>query len=189
MTRSVGVREAKTQRMAADPRTTHARATVAIVGGALVTLVMLTYLVGSNVPYHLAVFQESPVVAVLFPVVFLVFVLAVSLAPRWTQWPLTNRASLWFSEISYSAFLYHIPLIFFAVTTLGVSLDHDPLSLAVVVLPLCLALSALPTFSWSVRHAATDGDSRSASPATGDKSPRMRRSRAQRRSAWWFQGI
>lgn len=83
----------------------------------------------------------------LFPLALLVFVVAVSLSPAWVQWPLTNRASLWFSEISYSVFLYHYPLIFFAIFTLGLPRDHQfPWLMGAVVLPGSIAIATLSYF-------------------------------------------
>ncbi len=119
----------------------HVRATVAISFGALAAIIGLAYAAGSTVPFHLGVFREPPLVALLFPLALLVLVVAVSVAPAWTQWPLTNRAALWFSEISYSVFLYHVPLIFFAIYTLGIFRVSQGWQMLAFVLSASIALA------------------------------------------------
>ncbi len=123
------------------------RMPVALTAGALVGLVVLAYIGGSNLPYHLGVFQEPAAVRALLPLALLVFAVAVSLSPRWVQWPLTNRGSLWFSEISYSVFLYHFPIIFFGFFTVGISRDESLIWLwVIVVLPASIAIGTLSYF-------------------------------------------
>ncbi|MDQ3720800.1 MAG: acyltransferase [Actinomycetota bacterium] len=99
----------------------HARTMVVVTLVAATALVGLAYVGGANIPYHLGIFQEPAAVRAALPLVLAVFVVAVSLAPRWLQWPLTNRGPLyWFSEISYSVYLYHFPVIFFGFYTIGI---------------------------------------------------------------------
>lgn len=125
----------------------NARMTVVLTLGAFLALVVLAYLGGSSIPYHLAVFQEPPAVRMLLPLALLVFAVAVSLSPRWVQWPLTNRGSLWFAEISYSVFLYHFPITFFCFFTVGIDREVDLLWLwLVVVLPASIAIGTLSYF-------------------------------------------
>ncbi len=118
------------------PRTTSPRTFTALALGALAGLLVLSYLAGSNLPYQLGAYQEPAVIAALFPLCLIVFVLAVSRMPSRAQWPLTNRATQWFTEISYSVYLYHYPIILFALFTLGVKADHH--------FPLLMMLAALP---------------------------------------------
>lgn len=123
------------------------RTTVGVTLGALAALLVLAYVAGKTVPYRLGVFQEPGAVAILFPLAMCVFAVAVALCPPWTQWPLTNRALLWFSEISYSVYLYHYPIIFFGLFTLGIERNgRFPLPMAAAVLPACIAISVLSYF-------------------------------------------
>ena len=125
----------------------HPRRMVATALGALGGLLVLAYLMGSNLPYHLGVFQEPAAVRVLVPLVLLVFVVAAALTPAWAQRPLTNRPLSWFSEISYSVYLYHYPIIFFGLFTLGIRQDGSfPWSWAALVLPSAIAIGALSYF-------------------------------------------
>lgn len=123
------------------------RLTVAATLGALAALLVLAYLGGSNLPYHLGVFQEPLAVRMLVPLALLVFVVAASLAPVWAQRPLANRPLSWFSEISYSVYLYHFPVIFFGLFTIGISRDGSfPWLWAAAVLPAAIAIGALSYF-------------------------------------------
>ena len=106
----------------------------------------LAYWAGSTVPFHAGVFQGADPAAVAFPLVLGVFMVTISLSPRPAQWPLVNRAILWFSEISYSAFLYHVPVMIFALVTLKMSLNGSPralLAMIAVSLPITLVLAVL----------------------------------------------
>ena len=125
----------------------HPRLTVAAALGALAVLLVLAYIGGSNLPYHLGVFQDPGAVRMLLPLALLVFVVAASLAPAWAQRPLANRPLSWFAEISYSVYLYHFPIIFFGIFTLGISRDGNfPWLWTAVVLPATIAIGALSYF-------------------------------------------
>ncbi|MGI8425662.1 MAG: acyltransferase family protein [Actinomycetota bacterium] len=50
---------------------------------------------------------------------FALFLLCTVVGPSWSQWPLANRFSRWMGEISYGVYLYHLPIIGFAFTTLN----------------------------------------------------------------------
>jgi len=125
----------------------HPRLTVAAALGALAVLLVLAYIGGSNLPYHLGVFQDPGAVRMLLPLALLVFVVAASLAPAWAQRPLANRPLSWFAEISYSVYLYHYPIIFLGIFTLGISRDGNfPWLWTAVVLPATIAIGALSYF-------------------------------------------
>ncbi len=51
-------------------------------------------------------------------VAFAVLILATALAPRWAQWPATNRLARHVGDVSYGIYLWHFPVIAFAFTTL-----------------------------------------------------------------------
>lgn len=127
----------------------HPRMMVTATLGAAATLIGLAYVGGSNIPYHLGVFQEPAAVRAALPLVLAVFGVAVSLAPGWLQWPLTNRGPMyWFSEISYSVYLYPFPVIFFGFYTIGIPQVRSYLWVwAVVVLVLSIAIGALSYYS------------------------------------------
>ena len=105
-----------------------------------------------------AAFHEPVMVAVAFPLLFAVFALAASLAARWVQWPLTNPGSRKLGDLAYGIYLYHLPLIAFAATTLGFARGGsfgDLLLYAVFTIPLALGLGWLslvlvesPARSW-----------------------------------------
>jgi len=125
----------------------HPRLTVAAALGALAVLLVLAYIGGSKLPYHLGVFQDPGAVRMLLPLALLVFVVAASLAPAWAQRPLANRPLSWFAEISYSVYLYHYPIIFLGIFTLGISRDGNfPWLWTAVVLPATIAIGALSYF-------------------------------------------
>lgn len=93
-----------------------------------------------------AAFHEPIAVAVAFPLLFAVFALSASLAARWVQWPLTNRASRKLGDLAYGVYLYHLPLIAFAATTLGLATGGtfgDLLLYAAFTIPLALGLAWL----------------------------------------------
>lgn len=122
----------------------HPRALVATAVLGLAGLLVLGHIAGSNLPYRLGAEEEPIWVSALFPVTLGVFVVALALCPRRIQWPLVNRPSLWFSEISYSVYLYHFPLFFFAVYTLGVKQDgHFPITMTLAVVPACIAIATV----------------------------------------------
>ena len=56
-------------------------------------------------------------------VAFAVLILATALAPRWAQWPATNRLARGVGNASYGIYLWHFPLIWFAITTLHFAPD------------------------------------------------------------------
>ena len=129
-----------------DAAADHSRAAVTVAALGLAALTALAYAAGATIPSHLAVFQENTLVAALLPLALLAFVVAVSLGPAWVQRPLTNRAALWFSEISYSVFLYHVVLAFFAFESLGVELGGDLgalVTMGLAVLPASIVVGAL----------------------------------------------
>ncbi len=150
---------ARSERPRLSPRAAAQAAAAALAG-----LVVLAYLAGRNLPFFPAIFLEPTAVAIAFPVVLMVFVVTITQAPAWAQWPLTNRASHWFSEISYSVYLYHTLAIVFAFETLRFTSDADPrsvLTLAALVLPITLVVAALsyrfvevPTRSYARKLAA-----------------------------------
>lgn len=122
------------------------RLAAAAAGGCLVAMLGLAYWAGSTVPFHAGVFQGADPASVAFPLVLGVFMVAISVSPRPAQWPLVNRAVLWFSEISYSVFLYHVLVMTFALVTLKMSFNGSPravLSMIAVSLPITLVLAAL----------------------------------------------
>lgn len=49
---------------------------------------------------------------------FAALILATALAPRWAQWPATNRLVRLVGDASYGIYLWHFPVIMFAFTTL-----------------------------------------------------------------------
>jgi peptidoglycan/LPS O-acetylase OafA/YrhL len=111
---------------------------------ALAALVGVTYLGGATVPRHGAVFLGSGLAGAAFPLLLMVLIVSISLAPRALQWPLTNRPAQWFSEVSYSFYLYHGPVVFFGLVTLGLSADGSPRDLLVMTafaLPATLLLA------------------------------------------------
>jgi peptidoglycan/LPS O-acetylase OafA/YrhL len=125
----------------------HPRLTVAAALGALAAMLVLAYVGGSSLPYHLAVFQDPAAVRVLLPLALLVFVVAAALAPAWAQRPLTNRPLSWLAEISYSVYLYHFPVIFFGIFTIGISRDGSfPWLWMAAVLPSVIAIGTLSYF-------------------------------------------
>jgi peptidoglycan/LPS O-acetylase OafA/YrhL len=56
-------------------------------------------------------------------VAFAVLLLATALAPRWAQWPVTNRFARAAGDASYGTYLWHLVIIGFAVETLGLVAD------------------------------------------------------------------
>lgn len=122
----------------------HARAMGAIAVAAVAAVVGLSYISGASVPGHLAVFRDPAATRILMPLALLVFAVAISLAPKRVQWPLTNRPMMWFSEISYSVYLYHMPIIFFGFFTLNIDRNGDlPLLWLVYVLPSSIAVGLI----------------------------------------------
>lgn len=127
------------------PLLTPGRAAV-VAAAACAGLLALTYRAGRDLPFFPAVFMEPTPIAVAFPLVLLVFVVSIARAPGWAQWPLTNRVSFWFSEITYSVYLYHTLAIVFAFETLGLTANGSQrslLNLTAVVIPITLALAVL----------------------------------------------
>ncbi len=125
-----------------DARPVDARSAEAALAG----LLALAYGAGTSLPFFPAIFLEPTAIAIGFTVTLLVFVVSVSRAPAWAQWPLTNRVTFWFSEISFSVYIYHSLAIVFAFETLGVTAHANPrsfLTLAAVVLPLTLAVAVV----------------------------------------------
>lgn len=121
-------------------------AAAAVAAAAFAGLVALAYGAGANLPFFPSVFLEPTAIALAFPLALGVFVAAITRAPRWAQWPLTNRLTFWFSEISYSVYIYHSLAIVFAFETLGMTTNRDlrsVLTLAAVVLPITIAVAAL----------------------------------------------
>ncbi len=51
-------------------------------------------------------------------IAFAVLILATVLAPPWAQWPAANRLARWVGEVSYGVYLWHLPLLSLALTTL-----------------------------------------------------------------------
>jgi len=54
---------------------------------------------------------------------FAVLLVATTLGPRWSRWPVTNRPARWVGEVSYGVYLWHYPIILFALTTLHLTPD------------------------------------------------------------------
>lgn len=54
-------------------------------------------------------------------VAFAVLLLATALAPRWAQWPASNSLVRRLGDISYGIYLWHFPIMGFALTTLHVA--------------------------------------------------------------------
>lgn len=125
----------------------YGRRLVAVAVGAVVALVVLAYIGGASSPYYLSVFEEPLAVRTLIPVALLVLVVAISLAPRRAQWPLTNRPLVAFGEISYSVYLWHLPIIFFGFYTLDIGRHSGNLWLwGVFVLSTATAVGAVSYF-------------------------------------------
>lgn len=102
---------------------------------------------GVEPPVPSRLFQDPAAVRLLLPLVLLVFVVAAALSPAWAQRPLTNRPLSWLAEISYSVYLYHFPIIFFGIFTIGISRDGSfPWLWMAVVLPSVIAIGALSYF-------------------------------------------
>jgi len=132
--------------MRGDAPRVPARLTVPVTAGSFVALLALVHAAGSTVPFHAGVFQGSAAASVAFPLVLGVFVLSVALSPPRAQWAMTNRPILWVSEISYSAYLYHAPVMVFALYTLGFVSNGTPraaLVMAAFAIPVTLVVAAL----------------------------------------------
>lgn len=107
-------------------------------------LLLLAYLAGTHLPYHLGAYQEPAIIAAAFPLCLLAFTVALALGPGRLQWPLTNRLTMWFTEISYSVYLYHYAVIFFAIFTLHVAMNHRfPTVMGLVTLPVTLVIATI----------------------------------------------
>ena len=121
-------------------------AAAAIAGACVAAMLALAYWAGSTVPFHAGVFQGADLASVAFPLVLGVLMVVIGFAPRPAQWPLVNRGALWFSEISYSFFLYHVLVMTFALVTLQVNPTGSPraaLIMLAVSFPITLALAVL----------------------------------------------
>jgi peptidoglycan/LPS O-acetylase OafA/YrhL len=121
-------------------------AAAAIAGACAVALLALTYWAGSTVPFHAGVFQGADLASVAFPLVLGVLMVVIGFTPRPAQWPLVNRPILWFSEISYSVFLYHVVVMTFALVTLKVNPNGSPRAAIVmfaVSFPVTIVLALL----------------------------------------------
>ena len=121
-------------------------AAAAIAGACVVALLALTYWAGSTVPFHAGVFQGADLASVAFPLVLGVLMVVIGFAPRPAQWPLVNRPILWFSEISYSVFLFHVVVMTFALVALKVNPNGSPraaILMFVVSFPITVALALL----------------------------------------------
>lgn len=119
---------------------------VAAAAAAFVGLVGLLWWAGSRAPGVGALWVGADAPMVAFPLVLGVFAVALGLAPRAAQWPLANRAIMWFSEISYSFFLYHVMIMVFALVTLRVNPNGSPaavLKMTAFALPVTAALAFL----------------------------------------------
>ncbi len=55
---------------------------------------------------------------------FAVLLLATVLAPRWAQWPATNRVARFLGDASFGIYLWHLVIIGFALQTLHFAPDH-----------------------------------------------------------------
>ena len=110
-----------------------------------------------------AAFMEPAPVAIVFPLLFAAFALAVSFTPARLQWPLTNRAARKLGDLAYGVYLYHLVLIAFAATTLDFPTDGTfgafaayaafTIPLSLVLAWLSLVLVERPTRGWARRLA------------------------------------
>jgi peptidoglycan/LPS O-acetylase OafA/YrhL len=97
-----------------------------------------------------------------FAATFALLLLATSLAPSWAQAPFTNRTLRKLGDMSYGIYLWHLPLVHFALTTLKFPADATPgafFGLLAFVLPMTLAAAWLslrfveqPIRRWAVRR-------------------------------------
>ena len=92
---------------------------------------------------------------------FASLILATALAPRWAQWPATNRLARRLGDVSYGIYLWHFPIIMFAFTTLGLTYgtNRDFFLLLAVTLPgsivagfLSFALIERPCIRWAQKR-------------------------------------
>lgn len=70
--------------------------------------------------WHYEHWTDTTVVALAFAVL----VLATALAPRWAQWPATNRVARFLGDASYGIYLWHLVVIGFALQTLDFAPDR-----------------------------------------------------------------
>lgn len=112
-----------------------------------------------------------------FAATFALLLLATSLAPSWAQAPFTSRALRKVGDMSYGIYLWHLPLVHFALTTLKFPTDATAgafFQLLVFVLPLTLVAAWLsfrfveqPARRWAVRRSRRiEIEKSSISPAT-----------------------
>ncbi len=84
------------------------------------------------VPHHTGaapvttLFHRDALAETLVPLALLPLVVGVSLAPRRAQWPLANPIVRRLADRSYGIYLYHMPLLLFGLTTLGLPLGTKP---------------------------------------------------------------
>ena len=121
---------------------------------ALIVWVALLYAAGSSIsgpvadPFAIreSAFDWPTPVALALPLAFAVFAVAADFVPARVSLPLTNPVSRWLGDISYSVYLYHLPVIVLAVNRLGVDSDgrfSSFLALGAITLPSTLLLGWL----------------------------------------------
>lgn len=135
----------------------------------LIAWVVLLYAAGSDVsspPDPLAIaasgFAWSAPLALALPLTFALFAVAADFVPPRVSWPLTNPVSRWLGDISYSVYLYHLPVVVLAINRLGVQSDgrlSSCLKLGAITLPASLLLGWLslrfverPARLWARRY-------------------------------------
>jgi peptidoglycan/LPS O-acetylase OafA/YrhL len=77
---------------------------------------------------------------------FAVLILATALAPAWAQWPISNRVCRRLGDVSYGVYLFHLPLIGLATTSLAFAVngsDRALVGLLAFVLPTALLVGSL----------------------------------------------
>ncbi|MDQ4149183.1 MAG: acyltransferase [Actinomycetota bacterium] len=82
------------------------------------------------------------IVRVPMAVWFTLLMLATVLAPRWAQWPATNRLARFFGDNCYGIYLFHVIFIGLAQTTFGLPVDGE-ISTFIKLLVFVLAGSSL----------------------------------------------
>ena len=86
--------------------------------------------------------SQSIPVALGYPLAWSALLLALSLAPRWLQWPVANRVVTWLADISYGIDPIHFAVIFLVLHDFGLSNDGSVLTVlewSAIVYPLSIA--------------------------------------------------